>query len=176
MLPGRDYIFDIIDQKLSISQIYDRYDVDNDVLDNHQAKQSYEIFSRLVKMEERLIELFPDGVIPSNFSTEYAKEYSEALTLSQRMGYESITEFLGAHGFSRNKGGQGRTYPKKIVLSERDLAHYGFFDLKLAEDENLVDKFGIEILPVEGNLATYRDLIAKRQDSLKVSRIRQKGE
>lgn len=32
LLPGRDYVFDIIDQKLSISQIYDRFDVDNDVL------------------------------------------------------------------------------------------------------------------------------------------------
>ena len=164
------------ERTFKLGEFLDKYDVDNDVLDNHQAKQSYEIFSRLVKMEERLIELFPDGVIPSNFSTEYAKEYSDALTLSQRMGYESITEFLGAHGFSRNKGGQGRTYPKKIVLSERDLAHYGFFDMKLAEDENLVDKFGIEVLPVEGNLAIYRDLIARCQDSVKVSGIQQKGE
>ena len=44
LLPGRDYIFDIIDQKLSISQIYDRYDVDNDVLLNDLIYFNFGVF------------------------------------------------------------------------------------------------------------------------------------
>jgi len=44
LLAGRDYIFDIIDQKLSISQLYDRYDIDNDVLLNDLVYFNFAVF------------------------------------------------------------------------------------------------------------------------------------
>ena len=44
LLAGRDYIFDIIDQKLSISQLYDRYDIDNDVLLNDLIYFNFAVF------------------------------------------------------------------------------------------------------------------------------------
>ncbi len=44
LLAGRDYIFDIIDQKLSISQLYDRYDIDNDVLLNDLVYFNFSVF------------------------------------------------------------------------------------------------------------------------------------
>ena len=53
LLPNRDYIFDLIDQKLSISQIYDRCDVDNDVMLSDLIYFNFAVFAGI---EERYFE------------------------------------------------------------------------------------------------------------------------
>jgi len=53
LLPNKEYIFDLIDQKLSISQIYDRCDVDNDALLSDLIYFNFSVFAGI---EERYFE------------------------------------------------------------------------------------------------------------------------
>lgn len=53
LITNRDYIFDIIDQKLPISSIYDRYEVDNDAF---LSDLIYYDFSAIAGNEERYFE------------------------------------------------------------------------------------------------------------------------
>ena len=159
---------DLVEEKekiFKLGELLDHHDIDNDVVDNHQAMDSRDVFLRIVKIGEKLQDMFPDGVVPSNFSTAYPKEYAEVLFISQRLGCESPTVFLEANGFVRNKGGEGRTYSGKMSLSERDLFYYGFIEDELTDE--VVKKYDIEPISVENNIALYRDLIGRRQDSSK---------
>lgn len=151
-----DFIEDV-QRVYNLSDILDEHGVKNDVQQNYQEQTAYDIFGKMVNLEARLLEMFPNGIIPTNFSTDYAQEYAEVLDLSKRVGYKSPTEFLAAYGFVREKGAKGRMFAHKLILSEKDLFKYGFFDLEFDSEQELVSKFNIEILPVVGNLATYRD-------------------
>ncbi len=53
LIPGKDYIFDLIDEKVTISSIYDRIDVENDA---NLADLIYFDFSLFAGIEERYFE------------------------------------------------------------------------------------------------------------------------
>ena len=150
-------------------ELFDYLHIENDNV-SHIAKTMSltEIARKEKSVVDQLTQLYPSKKIDGNFATQHEKLYDDLQLLTERLGFDTINDFLAKHGFSReNAYAKG---DRIIYLSERDLLYYHFATSTDSQEE-IMERFkecGIaEVDPYE-NLKIYRRLGLNKQDSTQV--------
>ena len=147
-------------------ELFESFGIDTDSLENgNKTIQLIELKRRDVELFGKLAEIYPDGVIQKGFATKYEKLYDELFMLSKRLGFNSVDEYLAAHGCRRVV--DKKSTETVIYLTERDLEKYGFFTgCKNAEElEARLKSLGVEYIGPYESLGTYRRLVFEGLDS-----------
>ena len=138
-------------------------------LPNHIIKERDKIIDSV------LIDLYPDKIIEEGFSIKQPFIYEEICRLSKRLGFESVDDYFDKKGYKRGVSSNRKKVSKnQIVLTERDLREYDIINAEKEDYSKLVDEFGVSLLDVEKNRATYEYLIGECQDSSRNYKVSQK--
>ena len=148
-------------------ELFESFGMNTDSLENTNKTLSQDELKRRDRvLFSKIAEIYPDGIIQKGFATKYEKLYDELCMLSKRLGFNSVDEYLAAHGCRRIV--DKKSTENVIYLSERDLEHYGFLrGVKTPEEmENVLrEKYGIEYVGPYENLGIYRRLAYECLDS-----------
>ena len=88
--------------------------------------------------------------------------------MAKRLGFENVDDFFDKKGYKRGVyQNRRKTSNNQIILTDRDLIEYNIIGPENENYSEIVDEFGISVLGVENNRATYEYLIGDCQDSMK---------
>ena len=161
-----------------MSEFLIKHNISHDVFDNGQTLPASEFQRRITNLTSNLKVLYDDGVIEESFSIKQPELYDSALKLAMRKGM-TMDEFFESIGFKRASNTSNPGYLSKIILTERDLYHYGFLSSgTLDELSKFIQQYKVSLAEVENNRFNYQRLVADKNDYLKSYKYQtpQKGE
>ena len=139
-----------------------------DSFNNCQELPNHVIKEREKTIDTILTDLYPDKIIEEGFSTKQPFVYEEICRLVKRLGFENVDDFFDKKGYKRGVyQNRRKTSNNQIILTDRDLIEYNIIRPENENYSEIVDEFGISVLGVENNRATYEYLIGDCQDSMK---------
>ena len=160
----------------SLAGFLSAHGIDNDAFDNGQMLTPTELLIRESSFFTKLAELYPDGVIQEGFLKDQPKLYEDGLRLASRKGFKSLDEFLRTAGFSRRKVYDKPESMPTIVLTERDMQHYGLlYGTDVVSLDASISRYNIQVVDVENARVYYQKLVAERQDSSRLSEKNRPG-
>lgn len=148
--------------KYTIRELLNYWEIPNDNdLNGRTALSIGDLTSREISLIQKLKSLYPKGIIDKDFIKDYPRLYEELKFLANRLGSCGIDKYLRRFELVRESF-HSPVSENVIYLSERDMQHYGFYEM----DKDDFEDCRVSELNPKDYFGVYNKLIGQGLDNL----------